>query len=90
MIDQEYVVALVIFGKRSAQNLAALQQRACQLYEYMVVHQGGNLVSTSAPGQHVAYSRPMAVHEEWGAIQLALEQIAGHPAIVRNVYSVFW
>jgi hypothetical protein len=90
MIDQEYVATLVIFGKRSAQNLAQLQQRACQLYEYMVLHQGGNLVSTSAPGQHIAYSRPLAVHEEWGAIQLALQQIAGQPAIVRNVYSVFW
>ena len=90
MVDQEYVVALVIFGKRSAQNLATLQQRACDLYQQIVVHQGGNLVSTSAPGQHVAYSRPMSVQEEWSAVQLALEQIAGQPAIVRNVYSVFW
>ena len=90
MVDQEYVVALVIFGKRSAANLAALQQRACELYQQMVLYGGGNLVSTAAPGQHVAFSRPMSVHEEWSAIQLALEQIAGHPAIVRNVYPVFW
>jgi len=90
MVDQEYVAALVIFAKRSAANLAALQQRACELYQYIILHQGGNLVSTSSPGQHVAYSRPMSVHEEWSAVQLALEQIAGKPAIVRNVYPVFW
>ncbi len=83
-------MALVIFGKRSAQNLAKLQERACQLYEYMVLHQGGSLVSTAAPGQHIAYTRPMSVQEEWGALQLALEQIAGQPAIVRNVYPLFW
>jgi hypothetical protein len=90
MIDQEYVATLVIFGKRSASNLAQLQQRACQLYQYIVTHQGGNLVSVAAPGQHIAYSRPMSVQEEWSALQLALEQIAGQPAIVRNVYPVFW
>ena len=90
MIDEEYVSALVIFGKRSAANLAQLQQRACELYQQIVVNQGGNLVSVAAPGQHIAYSRPMSVQEEWGALQLALQQIAGQPAIVRNVYPVFW
>lgn len=90
MIDQEYVAVLVIFGKRSAANLAQLQSRACQLYETMVLYGGGNLVSTAAPGQHIAFSRPMAVHEEWGAIQLALQQIAGQPGIVRTLYPVFW
>lgn len=90
MVDQEYVAALVIWGKRSAANLAALQKRACDLYQQIVTHAGGQLVSVAAPGQHIAYARPMTVQEEWSAINFALEQIAGKPAIIRTVYPVFW
>jgi hypothetical protein len=90
MVDQEYVTALVIFGKRSAANLAALQKRACDLYGQIVAHMGGQLVSVAAPGQHIAYARPMTVQEEWSAVQLALEQIAGRPAVIRTCYPVFW
>ena len=90
MVDQEYVTALGIFGKRSAANLAALQKRACDLYGQIVAHMGGQLVSVAAPGQHIAYARPMTVQEEWSAVQLALEQIAGRPAVIRTCYPVFW
>lgn len=90
MVDQEYVMGLVIFGKRSSGNLAALQKRACDLYQLIVTHMGGQLVSVAAPGQHIAYSRPMTVQEEFTAVNLALEQIAGQPAIIRTVYPVFW
>jgi hypothetical protein len=51
---------------------------------------GGQLVSVAAPGQHVAYTRPMTVQEEFSAVQLALAQIAGQPAIIRTAYPVFW
>jgi len=88
--DDPYVSALVIFGKRSADNLSSLQKRACDLYGQMIAHMGGQLVSVAAPGQHIAYSRPMTVQEEWTAVQYALEQIAGRPAIIRTVYPVFW
>jgi hypothetical protein len=90
MVDQEYVMALVIFGKASAANLAALQKRACDLFGQIVTHMGGQLVSVAAPGQHIAYSRPMTVQEEFSAVQLALAQIAGQPAVIRTAYPVFW
>lgn len=92
MVDQEYIAALVIWGKRSAANLAALQKRACDLYGMLVTHGGGQLVSVAAPGQHIAYNRPIGttVQEEWSAVNFALEQIAGRPAIIRTVYPVFW
>jgi hypothetical protein len=90
MVDQEYVSALVIWGKRSAANLVALQKQACDLYATIVAHMGGQLVSVAAPGQHVAYSRPMTVQEEFAAVNFALEQIAGRPAIIRTCYPVFW
>jgi hypothetical protein len=90
MVDQEYVVGLVIYGKRSAQNLAALQKRACELYQQMVINGGANLTSTAVPGQHITFSRPMSIQEEWTALQLALEQIAAKPAIIRTVYPLFW
>jgi hypothetical protein len=89
-VDQEYVSALVIWGKRSAANLAALQKRACDLYGQIVAHMGGQLVSVAAPGQHIAYARPMTVQEEFAAVNFALEQIAGKPAIIRTCYPVFW
>jgi len=90
VVDQEYVSVLVIWGKRSAANLAALQKRACDLYQALITHGGGQLVSVAAPGQHIAYSRPMTIQEEFGAVNLALEQIAGKPAIIRTAYPVFW
>jgi hypothetical protein len=90
MIDQEYVSALVIYGKQSAANLAQIQKRACDLFNQIVLYGGGQLVSVAAPGQHVALTRPMTVQEEFSAVQLALAQIAGRPAIVRNSYPVFW
>jgi hypothetical protein len=90
MVDQEYVAALVIFGKQSSANLAALQKRACDLFAQIVTHGGGQLVSVAAPGQHIAYTRPMTVQDEFSAVQLALAQIAGKPAIIRTVYPVFW
>ena len=83
-------MALVIFGKASAANLAALQKRACDLFAQIVTHMGGQLVSVAAPGQHIAYTRPMTVQEEFSAVQLALAQIAGQPAIIRTAYPVFW
>lgn len=90
MVDQEYVAALVIFGKASAANLAALQKRACDLYAYIIAHMGGQLVSVAAPGQHVAYSRPLTIQDEFAAVEFALKQIAGQPAIIRTCYPVFW
>ena len=90
MVDEEYVSALVIFGKQSAANLAALQKRACDLYAQIVTHMGGQLVSVAAPGQHIAYNRPMTVQEEFSAVEFALSQIAGQPAIIRTAYPVFW
>lgn len=90
MVDQEYVAALVIWGKRSAANLAALQKRACDLYGQIVAHMGAQLVSVAAPGQHIGYSRPITIQEEWTAINFALEQIQGKPAIIRTCYPVFW
>ena len=90
MVDQEYVSALVIFGKDSAANLAWIEKRRADLAAAIVAHGGGQLVSVAAPGQHIAYTRPMTLFEEFAAVNLALKQIAGQPAIIRTANPVFW
>jgi hypothetical protein len=90
MVDQEYVSALVIFGKDSAANLVWIEKRRADLAAAIVAHGGGQLVSVAAPGQHIAYTRPMTLFEEFAAVNLALKQIAGQPAIIRTAYPVFW
>lgn len=89
MVDP-YVSALVIFGKDSAANLAWLQKRRCDLATMLANFMGGQLVSVAAPGQHVAFTRPMTVQDEFIAVNLALKEITGQPAIVSSVYPVMW
>jgi len=90
MVDEQYVSDLVFWGKLSAQNFADIQKRACELRELIGIHGGAQLVSVAAPGQHIAYSRPVTLQEEFGAHCRAIAQIQGQPYVIRTAYPVFW
>lgn len=90
MLDYEYISALVVFGKASAANLALLQKRVTDLFTYITLNNGQNLVSVALPGQHIAWEKNLTVQEEFSAVQQALAIINGQPTIIRKTYPVFW
>ena len=91
MVDEEYVWNLVRWGKRSANNLAALEKRSSELFSQLETHMGGQLVSVAAPGQHIAYNRPMTLQDEFGAVNRAIEILTtGGPGVVQVTYPRIW
>jgi hypothetical protein len=90
MVDEQYVSDLVFWGKLSAANFEDIKKRTCELRQLIGIHGGGQLVSVAAPGQHIAYSRPVTLQEEFGAHARAWAQIEGRPYIIRTAQSVFW
>jgi hypothetical protein len=71
MVDQEYVSALVVFGKTSPGNLTLLKNRVMDLFNYITLNQGKDLTTVSIPGQHLSWSKTYTAQEEFSAIQQA-------------------
>jgi hypothetical protein len=90
MVNQEYLAALVDFGKSSPANLVLLQNRQKDLFDYISVNMGKDLTTVSIPGQHLAFSRTDSVQDEFSAITQALRMIQGQPGIIRQVTPVMW
>ena len=91
-VDQEYVDALVVYAKESASNLAWLQKRRCDLAAALVTYGGGQLLSVAAPGQHIAFGRPdgTTIQDEFTAVNFALKQISGIPAVIEHVHPLYF
>jgi hypothetical protein len=87
---ERHIVCLVSFGKDSAANRMQLEKFRCTLLEQIILYGGANLISSAAPGQHVALSRPFSVQDQFDCVTLALAKINGQPTIVSNLYPVFW
>jgi hypothetical protein len=92
MVDQEYVSALVVFGKASPINLQMLKARVIDLFECITLNQGRDLTQITLPGQVLQFTRVDSgmVQTEFAAVQQALAIIAGQPTIIRQTTPVFW
>jgi hypothetical protein len=90
MVNQEYLSALVDFGKSSPANLVLLQNRQRDLFDYISVNMGKDLTTVSIPGQHINFSRTDSVQDEFSAVCQALRMIQGQPGIIRQASPVMW
>jgi len=90
MVNQEYLSALVDFGKSSPANLILLQNRQRDLFDYISANMGKDLTTVSIPGQHLNFSRTDSVQDEFAAITQALRMIQGQPVIIRQATPVMW
>jgi hypothetical protein len=91
VIDKSYTYTLVAFAKISPLNLQMLQQRVNDLFNSINLNQGKDIVSISAPEQHILFSRQgFSLQDELGACIEALSIVNGKPNMVSVVYPVFW
>ena len=90
MVDYEYIDALVDYGKSSPANLILLQNRRDDLFQYISLNQGKDLVTVSIPGQHLNWSKTYSAQEEFVAVAQALRKIQGQPYVVRQFTPVMW
>ncbi len=90
MVNQEYLAALVDFGKSSAANLTLLKNRQRDIFDYISANQGKDLTTVSIPGQHLNWSRTDSIQDEFAAISQALRMIQGQPYIIRQATPVMW
>jgi hypothetical protein len=90
MVDYEYLSALVDFGKSSPANLVLLKNRRDDLFQYITLNQGKDLVTVSIPGQHLNWSKTYTAQEEFTAVTQALRMVQGQPLIIRQTTPVMW
>jgi hypothetical protein len=90
MATNRHVACLVAYGKRSAENFAALEKLQSSLLSQLQTHLGGNVAHVAAPGQSLAYTWSKSQQDELDDVTEAIEILNGVPAIIQTTYPVFW
>jgi hypothetical protein len=90
MVDQDYVNALINFGKLERDNVGILEDDFAGLYAKIRAQEGKQVVSVSVPGQTVSWAQSMTVQEQFSALSQALNILHGSITILRRTTARFF
>lgn len=90
MADQEYVNALVQFGRLTPSNVGLLEQDFACLYGKIKLQEGKMVISVTVPGQTVAWSQTMTIQEQFYSLSQALDILHGKPTLIRRTTARYY